>query len=195
MTKRGIPMYQLREILRLHYELGLSQRAIARAQQISHVTVGDVIGRFERAGQRWPLADDLSDTVLHHQLYPGNLGRPRARPEPDWATVHRELRRKGVTLQLLWSEYRTACPSGYEYSQFCERYRQYQRRLDLVLRKVYRPGGHCFVDYAGPTVPIVDPRTGEIQPGQVFVAVLGYSNYTLPTCIRTRPRPGGFVAT
>ncbi len=179
MTKRGITMQHIREILRLHYELRLSHRAIARARQISHVTVGEVIGRFERAGASWPLADDVSDTVLHHRLYPGHQGRPPARPEPDWARVHQELRRKGVTLQLLWSEYRAHIPEGgYEYSQFCARYRRYQQRLDLVLRKPYRPGVHCFVDYAGPTVPIIDPHTGTSQSGQVFVAVLGYSNYT-----------------
>ena len=92
--------------------------------------------------------------------------------------VHQELRRKGVTLQLLWSEYRALFPQGYQYSQFCERYRQYQKKLDVVLRKIYRPGEHCFVDYAGPTVPVIDPTTGAIQHAQVFVAVLGYSNYT-----------------
>ena len=89
MAKRGIAMHRLREMLRLHYELGLSDRAIGRAQNLSHLTVGNVIKRFESEGGCWPLAEDITDSVLHRWLYPGNLGRPKARPEPDWATVHR----------------------------------------------------------------------------------------------------------
>ena len=128
------------------------------------------------SGRNWP--DTVSDTALRQQLYPGNLGRPKTRPEPDWATVHQELRHKGVTLALLWSEYHETHPTGYQYSQFCDRYKAYQQRVDVVLRKHYHPGEHCFVDYAGPTVPIYDPVTGAVQAAQVFVAVLGYSNYT-----------------
>lgn len=177
MTKRGISMHQLREILRLHYEMGLKDREIARSQGVSHVTVGDIVKRFERTDLVWPLPDDASDPVLHRHLYPGNLGRPRQRPEPNWAQVHQELRQKGTTLELLWREYRAVHPAGYEYSQFCARYRQYQGRVDLVLRKHHVPGQHCYVDYAGPTVPILDPHTGSVQAAQVFVAVLGYSQY------------------
>ena len=196
MTKRGIPMHQLREILRLHYEVGLKDREIARSQGISHATAGDIVKRFERAGLTWPLADDPSDTVLHHRLYPGNAGRPRTRPEPDWAQVHQELRHKGVTLELLWREYRATYPTGYEYSQFCARYRQYQGRVDLVMRKHHRPGEHCYIDYAGPTVPIHDPKTGAVQQAQVFVAVLGWGIATTrsPPCIHNKPPPGGFGA-
>ena len=177
MTKRGISMHQLREILRLHYEIGLKDREIARSQAVSHVTVGDIVKRFERTDLIWPLPDDVGDAVLHRHLYPGHVGRPRLRPEPDWAQVHQELRRKGVTLELLWREYRAAHPLGYEYSQFCARYRQYQGRVDLVMRKHHVPGQHCYVDYAGPTVPILDPKTGSVQSAQVFVAVLGFSQY------------------
>ncbi len=178
MTKRGIAMHRLREILRLHYDLGLTDRAISRALGVSHATVADIVRRFERSPYTWPVGEDLADSVLHQRLYPGNVGRPRMRPEPDWATVHQELRRKGVTLETLWREYRAVHATGYEYSQFCAHYRQYQRRVDLVLRKIHLPGQHCYVDYAGPTVPILDPKTGMVQSAQVFVAVLGYSNYT-----------------
>lgn len=171
-------MHRVREILRLHYELGLSDRAIARAQGLHHTTVGELIRRFESEGGQWPLPSDVTDAALHQWLYRGNGGRPKRRPEPDWAQVHAELRRKGVTLQLRWQEYRTHHPDGYQYSRFCERYQQYVKTLDVVLRKTYQPGETCFVDYAGPTVPIVHPKTGVVQAAQVFVAVLGYSNYT-----------------
>jgi len=133
-------VYRVREILRLHYELGLSDRAIARAHGVHHTTVGDLIRRFAREGGRWPLPDPTTDTALHQWLYRGHGGRPRRRPEPDWAQVHAELRRKGMTLQLLWQEYRAQHPDGYQYSRFCERYRQYVKTLDVVLRKTYRPG-------------------------------------------------------
>lgn len=178
MTKRGLPMYQLREILRLHYELGLADRAIARAHSISHATVGDLVRRFELAGIGWPMPEDLADSVLQRKLYSRPEGRPPARPEPNWAEVHQELGRKGVTLQLLWGEYLQVHPTGLQYAQFCAKYRAYQKRMDWVLRKVYTPGEHCFVDYAGPTLTVIDPLTGESQAGQLFVAVLGFSRYT-----------------
>ncbi len=122
----------------------VKDREIARSQGISHATAGDIVKRFERAGLTWPLEDDPSDTALHRQLYPGNAGRPRLRPEPDWAQVHQELRHKGVTLELLWREYRAVHPTGYEYSQFCARYRHYQERVDLVMRKHHVPGQRCY---------------------------------------------------
>ena len=175
---KGLPMYRVREILRLHYELHLSDRAIARAHGLHHSTVSDLLRRFESEGGQWPLPAEMTDRALHQWLYRGHAGRPKRRPEPDWAEIHAELRRKGVTLQLLWQEYRAQHPDGYQYSRFCDRYRQYVKTLDVVLRKTYRPGEYAFVDYAGPTVPIVHPKTGEIQAAQVFVAVLGYSHYT-----------------
>ena len=110
---RALPVYRVREILRLHYELGLSDRAIARAHGVHHTTVGDLIRRFESEGGQWPLPDTMTDTALHQWLYRGHGGRPRQRPEPDWAQVHAELRRKGMTLQLLWQEYRAQHPDGY----------------------------------------------------------------------------------
>ena len=171
-------MYQIREILRLHYEHGWADRAIARAHSVSHVTVGDLVRRFEQTGIGWPMPEDLADSVLQRKLYTSPEGRPQARPEPNWAEVHQELGRKGVTLQLLWSEYLKVHPTGFQYAQFCAKYREFRKRTDWVLRKVYTPGEHCFVDYAGPTLTVIDPLTGELQAGQLFVAVLGFSRYT-----------------
>ncbi len=105
-------------------------------------------------------------------------GRSRARPEPVWEEIRRELRRKGVTLRLLWREYRHDYPDGYQYSRFCERYRRWEQHLDVVLRQPYRAGGKLFVDWAGLTLSIVEPQTGQLHDVYIFVAALGMSNMT-----------------
>jgi len=114
-------MRKLKEMLRLHFEVGLSNRGIARSLSVSHSTVNDLLGRFRSAGMTWPLPGKVDEAVLQAVLYPGNTGKRRHRPEPDWSQVHRELSRKGVTLQLLWLEYKDQHPDGYQYSQFCQR--------------------------------------------------------------------------
>ena len=138
----------------------------------------------------WPLPDDLDDARLEAALYPPTAPSRVRRPEPDWARVHRELaRHKSMTLQLLWFEYREAHPGGYQYSRFCDRYREWRGRLDVVLRQVYRAGEKAFVDYAGPTVEVADRRTGEIHEAKVFVGVLAASNHTFVDVTRTRSLP------
>jgi transposase len=171
-------MRTISEILRLHGELGLGARAIARSCGRSHSTVSDLLTRAERMGLDWPLPAELDEAALVARLYPDKLGRPRTQPEPDLATIHQELRRKGVTLYLLWLEYKQAHPTGYQYSQFCARYRAWRRTLPSSWRQSHVAGEKLFVDYAGQTVPVVDPATGEVRPAQIFVAVLGASNYT-----------------
>lgn len=171
-------MRKIREILRLRHELALSKRQIARAVSVPHSTVIDLLYRAEAAGLRWPLPEPVDEMALEAQLYPGNPQPAQPRPEPDYAEIHRELRRKGVTLQLLWKEYRHRHPDGYQYTQFCQRYRAWEGTLDLVLRQSYRPGEKMFVDYAGQMVPVVDPKTGEVHEASIFVAVLAASNYT-----------------
>lgn len=170
-------MRKIKEILRLKWETGLAARQIAHSLSISHSTVLDMLRRAERAGFTWPLPD-LDDAALEAKLYPGNPDPKRKRPEPDMAYIHRELRRKGVTLQLLWLEYKQAHPDGLQYSQFCEHYRQWQGKLDVVLRQTYRAGEQMQVDFAGQTIPVVDRKTGEVREAQIFVAVLPASNYT-----------------
>ena len=142
------------------------------------------------AGVSWPLPDDLDDAALEAALFPPAPPSRVRRPEPDWGDVHRELQRhKGVTLQLLWLEYRGAHPDGYQYSRFCDRYREWRGRLDVVLRQVYRAGEKAFVDYAGPTVEVTDRRTGEIHEAKVFVGVLAASNHTFADVTLTRSLP------
>jgi transposase len=171
-------MRKIREVLRLAFDAGLGIRAIARSLKVSPSTVGDYLRRAELAGVAWPLPDGLDEAALERRLFPPPPASRQPRPLPDWAWVHRERRRKGVTLALLWQEYKAVHPDGLQYSQFCERYRAWSGRIDLIMRQTHRAGDKLFVDYAGHTVPVVDRATGAIREAQVFVAVLGASNYT-----------------
>ncbi|MBN1945802.1 MAG: IS21 family transposase [Bradymonadales bacterium] len=177
MSTHRLTMRKTREILRLKWGLGRSGREVARSLGISPATVGDCILRAKLAGLSWPLNDDLDDGQLEAMLYPPPKGK-RRELAPDWPTIFRELKRKGVTLALLWQEYKAAQPEGYQYSQFCELYRRWRKKLDVVMRQEHRAGEKMFVDYAGPTVEIVDPNTGEVKEAVIFVAALGASNYT-----------------
>ena len=171
-------MRKVREVLRLHYATGMSLRAIARSLKVSPATVGRCIRRAEAQGLGWPLPDSLDDAGLERRLFPAPAPRGKPRPVPRWSEVHRELRAKGVTLALLWEEYKAVHPEGLQYSWFCEQYRAWASKLDVVMRQEHRAGEKLFVDYAGHTVGVVDRRTGELRQAQVFVAVLGASSYT-----------------
>jgi len=170
-------MRKVREVLRLHFGAGLSARKVARSCKIARSTVGEYIQRAQNAGLSWPLPEGMDDAQLEAALFK----RPNystKRPQPDMHYLHTEMRRKGVTLLLLWNEYKQAHPDGYEYSQFCEHYRRSKQKLGLVLRQEHRAGEKMFTDWAGQTVPIVNRYTGEITFASIFVAVLGASNYT-----------------
>ena len=172
-------MRKIKEVLRLKWERGLSNRQVAAACGISRPTVSEYLRRAAEAELGWPLPEDLSEAQLEQRLFPPPPDLPaQARGIPDWKRIHDELRGKNVTLFLLWQEYREANPDGYQYSWFCEHYRAWQGKLDLVMRQDHRAGEKLFVDYAGHTVPVIDRTTGEIHEAQVFVAVMGASNYT-----------------
>lgn len=172
-------MRKIKDVLRLKFETDLSQRRIARSCQVSRPTVTEYLTRFAQAGLSWPAAAELDDATLERELYPAVPALPTAeRTVPDWSEVHRELQHKGVTLALLWQEYKAAHPEGFQYSWFCDQYRAWAGKLDVVMRQAHRAGEKLFVDYAGQTVEVVDWRTGEIRQAQIFVAVLGASNYT-----------------
>ena len=178
MANKGLSMRKVREVLRLHHVAGLSARAIARSLKISPVTVRRYVSRAEELALGWPLPESLDDAQLERRLFPAPAPSCSPRPLPEWTQVHRELRLKDVTLALLWEEYKAAHPQGLQYSRFCERYRAWASTLDAVMRQEHRAGEKMFVDYAGRTVAVVDRETGEIRQAQVFVAVLGASNYT-----------------
>jgi len=133
------------------------------------------------------LPDQVSDATLEQQLFPiAPSVDHRDQHVPDWPLVHKELSRKGVTLFLLWEEYRAQHPNGYQYSWFCERYRYWSGKLDIVMRQDHRAGEKLFVDYAGHTIPIINQHTGEVHDAQIFVAVLGASNYTYAEATRSQ---------
>jgi len=172
-------MRKIKEVLRLKWAHKLSNRKIAKSCFISRTTVADYLLRAKLAGISWPLDSELDDTAVENLLFPvTDKSVLVERRMPDMEYLYRELKRKSVTMQLLWYEYKQANPDGYQYSQFCNLYRQWVKKLDLTLRQEHRAGEKLFIDYAGQTVPIVDPETGEITQAQIFLATLGASNYT-----------------
>jgi transposase len=170
-------MRKIFEVLRLKHEHKLSERAIASSCGVARSTVQEMLKRCRDAQLCWPLPTDLDEAQLYARLYPP-LTRPVDTPLPDFALVTAELAKKGVTLALLWQEYKAIHPAGLQYSAFCERYALFRQSREIVMRQAYRAGEKLFVDFAGPTMPITDQRTGEIRQASIFVAVLGYSNYT-----------------
>lgn len=183
-------MRKIREALRLKHEQGRSYREIAASLSIAHSTARDYLRRAERAGVSWPLSAEWDDARLEAALFPRLPPSKVPRPEPDWSEVYRELsRHKGTTLQLLWLEYKQSHPDGYQYSRFCERYGEWRDRLDVVIRQPHRAGEKVFVDYAGPTLGIVDGESGEEREAAVFVGVLGASNYTFVDLTASRTLP------
>ncbi len=175
-------MRKTREVLRLKFGLGLKDRQIARSCSIPRSSVGNYILRARQAGlHTWPLVPDLDDEALEELLFPPIITKipiPKA-TTPDFVWIHEQLRRhKHVTLQLLWDEYKEVNPEGYQYSQYCELYRRWMRKIDVVLRQEHHAGEKMFVDHAGQTVPITNQETGEVRQASIFVAVLGASNYT-----------------
>jgi len=179
MPAERLSMRQIREVLRLCFGSGLPQRAIARSLGLSQGAVSGYLSRARAAGVTWPLPEDLDDERLEALLFPPPSGTPAdQRPMPDWAWVHRELRRPDVTLALLWEEYRAEAPDGFGYSWYCDLYRGWAGRLKPTMRQVHVAGEKLFVDFAGRTAEVIDAGTGEIIPVQIFVATLGASSFT-----------------
>ena len=200
MPAERVSMRQAREIIRLKFSTSLPTREIARRLGLAPSTVRETLSRLDSAGLSWPLPEGIGDAELEAALYANRRSKRghRRHAEPDWPTVHRELKRKHVTLLIVWDEYIAADPGGYSYSRFCELYRGFEAKLSPTMRQTHAAGERLFVDYAGDGVPVVvDRLTGEIRMAQIFVAVLGASSFTfahaswtqaLPSC-RTIRRP------
>lgn len=178
-------MRKVREVLRLHFECGRSQREIARSLTLGSGTVSDYLKRAREAGVDWTAASAMAEAELEKRLFRYPKRSTSAERAPiDFASVHQELKRAGVTLQLLWSEYQEAVRArrdgseAYQYSQFCELYREWRKRLGVSLRQVHRAGEKAFVDYSGKKPRVVDQSTGEVRDVELFVMTLGASNYT-----------------
>jgi transposase len=184
-------MRRIREVLRLRLGEGLSGRQVSAATGIPLTTAWDYVDRARRAGVEWPLPENMDDDQLELRLFgrPLPLTPKTERPLPDWNYVHKEIRRKGVTLQLLNFEYLEQHPDGYQYSQFCDLYRHWQRKLDMPMRQEHRAGEKMFTDFAGQTIPVVEPSTGVITEAQIFVSVLGASNYTWAEALPSQELP------
>ncbi len=183
MPAERIAMRRVREIVRLRFSAALSARDVARQTGLAESTVRAAIKRFQAAGLSWPLPESMTDSELEAALYGarGRRGGRRSRAEPDWAAVNRELRRKHVTLSILWDEYIAQHPGGYRYSRFCQLYQAFAARLPVTMRQTHAAGEKLFVDFAGDGVPVlVDRLTGEMRHAQIFVAVLGASNFSVP---------------
>lgn len=170
-------MRKIRDIIRLHSESGLSANRIALSLNVARSVVQECLRRIRAAELTWPLPADLDDNALESKLYPRE--RPvGAKTPPDWPYIHQQLRRKAVTLELLWHEYQAQAPMPYSYGQFCHLYRKWANHLNLVMRQDHKAGDKLFVDWSGKTASVTDPETGEVRQAQVFVAVWGASNYT-----------------
>lgn len=172
-------MRKIRDVLRLRHTASLSLEEIARALKLSKGVVAKYLRLAQASGLNWPLPPELDDTDLERRLYPRRIKHEATYAEPDCARIHQELKRKGVTLQLLWQEYQqSAGERGYQYTAFCKRYRMFAGQLKRSMRQVHKAGEKLFADYAGPMVPIIDALTGEVSSASIFVGVLGASSYT-----------------
>jgi len=183
-------MRKVTEVLRLKYEAKLSHEKIACAVGLSKGSVGNYVSQAKALGITWPLPPGMDESQLEAKLLQGQAKQASGFVKPDFPGIHQELKRKGVTLQLLWSEYTAVHgEQAYRYSQFCFHYQRWRARQKRSMRQIHRAGEKLFIDYCGPTVPIVDGSTGELRQAQVFVAVLGASNYTYAEATWTQELP------
>ncbi len=170
-------MRQVFEALRLVLDQGRSQREAGRVLGLSQSTINEYLRRFHASGLTWPLAPETDEGTVAARLFTKPDPPTGTRPQPDWPTVHAELKRKGVTLQLLWIEYKQREPTGYQYTQFCRHYHEWADTLAPAMRQVHVAGEKCFVDYAGLTMPVIDRTTRDERHAQIFVGALGASHY------------------
>lgn len=181
-----LSMDTLRQVIRLACDTQHSHRAVGRLAGVAANTVKAVRDLLRLGQHRWDDLKDLDDDGLRRALFGQDIVPPSRKPLPDWPTVHAELQKRDVTLELLWEEYRDMTPDGVSYAQFTRLYRQWRKRCKLSLRYVHRPGEMLFVDFCGKTMPIRDRETGEIRMAQVFVGTLGASGYLYAIAVATQ---------
>ena len=193
MATERMAMRKIREVLRLRWQLGLTVREAARSLGVSLGVVSKMGARATTAGLTWEVVEGLDDTALEEKLYgrPAALTAERARPDPVY--VHTELRRPGVTLELLHLEYLEQHPEGLRYTAFCDAYRRWRATAAVTMRQVHKAGEKCFVDYSGVLAKYTEPQTGEMVEVELFVAVLGASNFTYVEATATQ-RVADFIA-
>jgi len=189
MPAKRSAIRKITEVLRLKFEARLSHEKIAAATGMSKGAVTNYVRRAVQKGLGWPLSPELDESHLEALLF--RQAAPRAHyAQPDYALIHQELKRNGVTLQLLWEEYQAAnAEHAYRYSQFCVHYHEYRGTLARSMRQVHRAGEKVFIDYSGDTVAIIDPKSGEVLSAQIFVATLGASKYAYAEATWTQSLP------
>src|SRR6516162_3669432 len=178
MPAERLSMRKVREVLRLRHALSLSYREISEALGVGKTAAGEIVRRAEVVGLTWPLPQLFDDGELERRLFTAPGEAQPERSAPDWAKLHEELKRRSVTLVLLWQEYRAEHPDGYGYSRFCDLYGEWRRSVSATMRQTHAAGEKLFVDFAGDTVAVIDPLTGDIRAAHIFVAALGASNFT-----------------
>lgn len=179
MPNVRLTMRKISEILRLHFDCKRSNREIATSCLVSRSTVSDYVYRAKAAGLSWPLPGGCDETQLEILLFPSKSGRPKSTTSlPDFADAHERLKQKGMTLALLWERYKKDNPDGIQYSRYCDLYREWLRKVDVVMRQSHRAGERLFSDFAGSTLPVINPNTGEVSAAHVFVAAMGASSFT-----------------
>ena len=190
MPAKRLSMRKIKEVLRLTWACNQSQRQVAQQCSLSRPCVRNYLRRANDAGLSWPLPAELDDGRLERLLFPA-LPKPAAveRSVPDWPTVFTDMKQTNVTKFLLWQEYRGLHPNGSNYSWFCDHYRRWLGKRDLSMRQNHRAGEKLFIDYAGHTIPVVNRHTGEITETQIFVAVMGASNYTFAEATASQSLP------
>jgi len=189
MPAKRSAMRKIKEVLRLKFEVRLSHERIAAASGLSKGAVSKYVQRAIHKSLSWPLPEDLDDNALERLLFPQVVQREHF-VHADYAYVHQELKRKGVTLQLLWEEYHGAQGErAYQYSQFCWHYQRFRDSLARSMRQTHRAGEKLFIDYSGDTVPVINAVTGEILAAQIFIASMGASKYTYAEATWTQTLP------
>src|SRR5579871_2340822 len=182
-----LSMRKISEVFRQRFELKRSYRDIAGSLNISTSTVSDYLARGRIAGITWPFPEALNEEELYNKLFlPVSNVATTNRCQPDWEFIHRELRRKGVTLRLLWREYRDQHPQGLGYSMFCNHYQRFSKTITPVMRQTHKAGEKTFVDYAGMKMPWLDPDTGVIHEAEIFVGCLGASQFIFTEATSTQ---------
>ena len=190
-------MRKVREVLRLKHALGMSYRKISEATGVGKTQAAEYVRRAVAAGIGWPVPDVIDDAGLDLRLFPVLGDSTHARPAIDWPKIQNELKRRGVTLLLLWQEYLADQPTGYSYTRFCELHSVWRRTVSATMRQTHLAGEKLFVDWAGDTIGVIDPRTGVEHRARIFVAALGASNYTYAEARWTETLPDwiGYSAT
>jgi transposase len=173
MPAERLSMREVREVLRLKHALGMSYRQISEATGAGKTQAAEYVRRAQAAGIGWPIPEGIDDTELEWRLFPVAADSANKRLAGDWPAIQRELKRRGVTLALLWEEYLAEHPNGYSYTRFCELFDDWRRQLSPTMRQTHLVREKLFVDWAGDTIPVVDPATGEERRAHVFIAALG----------------------